>query len=138
MLIRSLSGRELVCGIVFAVKGPVIGLYKITPDVALYADRALIILALCIFIRSQNMILIVGMLRSGGDTRYSLFLTRTSRNQKGRGKVAQGVTCQRQEKGEKREAYPTATFPRAYCSRMWLECSIHLQRLELSHGRTAI
>ena len=45
-------------------------------------------------------------------------LTRTSRNQKGRGKVAQGVTCQRQEKGEKREAYPTATFPRAYCSRM--------------------
>jgi putative MATE family efflux protein len=64
----------LVCGIVFAVKGPVVRLYKITPDVALYADRALIILALFIFIRSQNMTLIVGMLRSGGDTRYSLFL----------------------------------------------------------------
>lgn len=64
----------LVSGIVLAVKGPVIGLYKITPDVALYADRALIILALWIFIRSQNMILIVGMMRSGGDTRYSLLL----------------------------------------------------------------
>ena len=64
----------LVSGIVFALKGPVISLYKITPDVALYADRALIILALWIFIRSQNMTLIVGMLRSGGDTRYSLFL----------------------------------------------------------------
>ena len=64
----------LVSVLVFAVKGPVISLYKITPDVALYADRALIILALWIFIRSQNMILIVGMLRSGGDTRYSLFL----------------------------------------------------------------
>jgi Na+-driven multidrug efflux pump len=64
----------LVSGIVLAVKGPVIGLYKITPDVALYADRALIILALWIFIRSQNMILIIGMMRSGGDTRYSLFL----------------------------------------------------------------
>jgi len=64
----------LVCGIVFAVKGPVVSLYNITPDVALYADRALIVLALWIFIRSQNMTLIVGMLRSGGDTRYSLFL----------------------------------------------------------------
>lgn len=64
----------LICGIVFAVKGPVVSLYKITPDVALYADRALTILALWIFIRSQNMTLIIGMLRSGGDTRYSLLL----------------------------------------------------------------
>jgi putative MATE family efflux protein len=64
----------LVSGVVFTVKGPIISLYKITPDVALYADRALLILALWIFVRSQNMILIVGMLRSGGDTRYSLFL----------------------------------------------------------------
>jgi hypothetical protein len=66
---------------------------------------------------------------------FNIYLTRTSRNQKG--KVAQGMACQRQEKGEKREAFPTATFPPAYCSRMWLECSIHLQTLELSHGRTA-
>jgi putative efflux protein, MATE family len=64
----------LVSILVLAVKGPVISLYKITPDVAQFANRALIILALWIFIRSQNMILIVGMLRSGGDTRYSLFL----------------------------------------------------------------
>jgi putative MATE family efflux protein len=64
----------LVSGIVLAAKGLVISLYKITPDVALYADRALIILAIWIFIRSQNMTLIIGMMRSGGDTRYSLFL----------------------------------------------------------------
>jgi putative MATE family efflux protein len=64
----------LVSGVVFAIKGPVISLYKITPDVALYANRALIILALWVIVRSQNMILVVGMMRSGGDTRYSLFL----------------------------------------------------------------
>ena len=63
-----------VGGIVLLIKGPIIGLYKITPDVALYANRALIILALWLFVRSQNMILIIGMMRSGGDTRYSLFL----------------------------------------------------------------
>ena len=59
----------LVSGIVLATRGTVITLYKITPDVALYADRALIILAIWIFIRSQNMTLIIGMMRSGGDTR---------------------------------------------------------------------
>jgi putative MATE family efflux protein len=64
----------LVCGIILAIKGPIIALYKITPDVAFYSDRALVILALWIVIRSQNMILIIGMMRSGGDTRYSLFL----------------------------------------------------------------
>jgi hypothetical protein len=48
-------------------------------------------------------------------------LTWTSRNQKG--EAAQGIACQRQEKGDKCEAFPTATFPRAYCSRMWLDCS---------------
>jgi hypothetical protein len=70
-----------------------------------------------------------------GRNFIGVYLTRTSRNQKG--KVAQGVACQRQEKRDKREAFPTATFPRAYFSRMWLDCSIHLQKLELSHGRTA-
>ena len=64
----------LIGGIVLAFKGTVIGLYNITPDVVLYADRALLILGLWIVVRSQNMILIVGTLRSGGDTRYSLFL----------------------------------------------------------------
>ena len=64
----------LVCAFVLVIRQPVIGLYKITPDVALYVDRALIILALWMIVRSQNMILVVGMMRSGGDTRYSLFL----------------------------------------------------------------
>ncbi len=36
-------------------------------------------------------------------------LTRTSRNQKG--KVAQGMACQRQEKWDKREAVPDGDFP---------------------------
>ena len=70
----TLAFALLVSGIVLAAKALVISLYKITPDVAIYADRALVILALWIFVRSQNMILVIGMMRSGGDTRYSLFL----------------------------------------------------------------
>ena len=49
-------------------------MYKITPDGAIFTDRCLIILAFWMFIRSQNMVLIIGMMRSGGDTHYSLLL----------------------------------------------------------------
>ena len=64
----------IVGGMVILVREPILTLYKVSPDVILDADRAMIVLGLWMFIRSQNMILIVGTLRSGGDTRYSLFL----------------------------------------------------------------
>jgi Na+-driven multidrug efflux pump len=64
----------LVSGLVLVFKTPILGLYQITPDVAHYANRALVILAAWMIVRSQNMILVVGMMRSGGDTRYSLLL----------------------------------------------------------------
>ncbi len=64
----------LVSGLVLAFMTPIVGLYQITPDVALYAKRALVILAIWMVVRSQNMILVVGMMRSGGDSRYSLLL----------------------------------------------------------------
>ena len=73
-LILTMLFAFLVSGVVLVIKGPIISLYKITPDVALYTNRALIILAVWMVVRSQNMILVVGMMRSGGDTRYSLFL----------------------------------------------------------------
>jgi Na+-driven multidrug efflux pump len=63
-----------VSAIVLTLKTPIIGLYKITPDVVQYVNRALIVLALWMVVRSLNMVMVVGMMRSGGDTRYSLFL----------------------------------------------------------------
>ncbi len=64
----------LISGLVLAFRTPIVGLYQITPDVALYVKRALVILAIWMIVRSQNMILVVGMMRSGGDSRYSLLL----------------------------------------------------------------
>jgi putative MATE family efflux protein len=63
-----------VGGIVILTRGSVLALYRVSPEVILDANRALIILGIWMVVRSQNMILVVGMLRSGGDTRYSLFL----------------------------------------------------------------
>lgn len=64
----------LVGGIVIAVREPILALYKDSPEVILNTNRALLILGLWLWIRAQNMILIVGALHSGGDTRYSLIL----------------------------------------------------------------
>lgn len=63
-----------VGGIVLAVREPVLSLYRVTPDVVLYARQALLVLGFWLTIRSQNMILIIGAFRSGGDTRFSLVL----------------------------------------------------------------
>jgi putative MATE family efflux protein len=64
----------LVGALVLAVKASILSFYKVTPDVIRDAGNALIIESIWLCIRSQNMVLIIGALRSGGDTRFSLFL----------------------------------------------------------------
>lgn len=52
----------------------ILSLYKVGPTVIDYARRALTILALLLWVRASNILIVVGILRSGGDTRFSLFL----------------------------------------------------------------
>jgi len=77
------AGRSLGLGIGLAVlvgvivlltRDPVIALYKVSSEAADAAYRILTILGLFLWIRMTNMIVIIGILRSGGDTHYSLFL----------------------------------------------------------------
>jgi Na+-driven multidrug efflux pump len=53
---------------------PVIALYKVSPEAADAAYRILTILGLFLWIRAMNMNIVVGLLRGGGDTRFSLVL----------------------------------------------------------------
>jgi Na+-driven multidrug efflux pump len=52
----------------------VISLFKVSPGAASAAFHILTILGLFLWIRATNMTIIVGLLRGGGDTRYSLVL----------------------------------------------------------------
>jgi MATE family, multidrug efflux pump len=63
-----------VGGIAISSRGSVLSLYNISSEVIYAADRALIIMGCWMVVRPLNMIIVVGMLRSGGDTRFSLFL----------------------------------------------------------------
>jgi putative MATE family efflux protein len=52
----------------------IISLYKISPESALYARNILWVLSAALWVRVSNQTIIVGILRSGGDTRFSLVL----------------------------------------------------------------
>ena len=77
------AGRSLGLGIVGGlliglilqlVKAPVLSLYNVSPDVIENAGRVINIITLFLWVRVNNMTIVVGILRAGGDTRFSLFL----------------------------------------------------------------
>ena len=77
------AGRSLGLGVVGgiiigillqAVKAPVLSLYNVSPEVIENASRVVNIITLFLWVRVNNMTIVVGILRAGGDTRFSLFL----------------------------------------------------------------
>ena len=52
----------------------ILSLYNVPPIVIEYAHRVLTILGLLLWLRASNMILFIGIFRSGGDTRFALVL----------------------------------------------------------------
>jgi putative MATE family efflux protein len=52
----------------------VLSLYNVSPTVIYYAHRVLTITGLLLWLRVSNMILFIGVIRSGGDTRFGFLL----------------------------------------------------------------
>jgi Na+-driven multidrug efflux pump len=68
----AIVGALLVGTLIFASSGLMLDLYRISADTHQYAQRVLVIIALALWMKAANMVMIVGILRSGGDTRFSL------------------------------------------------------------------
>lgn len=68
------SGALLMGMIVYLCAGVVFPVYKVSPEVISIARSIIIVIALGLWVRATNHVLIIGVLRSGGDTRFSLFL----------------------------------------------------------------
>jgi putative MATE family efflux protein len=77
------AGRSLGIGILGGlllglilqlVKTPVLSLYNVSPEVIQNASKLINVVTFFLWIRVNNMTTVVGILRAGGDTRYSLFL----------------------------------------------------------------
>jgi len=56
------------------VKVPVLSLYKVSPEVIENAGYIINVVTVFLWVRVNNMTTVVGILRAGGDTRFSLFL----------------------------------------------------------------
>ena len=69
------AGGAMVMGIlVYIFAGNLFQVYKVAPEVITNARALLTVLALGMWIRASNHVIIIGILRSGGDTRFSLLL----------------------------------------------------------------
>lgn len=65
----------LVMGILVILVAPaVLQYYRVAPEVIEFARKSLIVLGLGLWIRASNHTIVIGILRSGGDTRFSLVL----------------------------------------------------------------
>ncbi len=77
------AGRSLGLGVVGGIlaglllqflKGPILALYNVSPEVLRNAGNIINIATFFMWIRINNMIIVVGILRAGGDTKFSMFL----------------------------------------------------------------
>jgi len=77
------TGRSLGLGIVGGIlmglllqllKAPILTLYHVSPDVLHNADQVMNVVSVFLWVRVNNMTIVIGILRAGGDTKFSMFL----------------------------------------------------------------
>jgi len=67
-------GAMLMGVLIFLFAGNIFQFYKVDPLVIDQARKILTVMSLGMWIRASNHVIIIGILRSGGDSRFSLFL----------------------------------------------------------------
>ena len=77
------AGRSLGIGVVGGmlmgvvlqlIKAPVLSLYNVSPEVIHNASLVMNVASLFLWVRVNNMTIVIGILRAGGDTKFSLFV----------------------------------------------------------------
>jgi len=73
-LFLGMLAAVLVGAIILASANTLLTLYNVPPEVIDYAHHVLVIIGLLLWLRATNMILFIGVFRSGGDTRFAFIL----------------------------------------------------------------
>ena len=68
------AGGILIGLLLQLVKAPILSLYNVSPAVIENASRVINVITFFLWMRVSNMTIVIGILRAGGDTRFSLFL----------------------------------------------------------------
>jgi putative MATE family efflux protein len=73
-LMIALIGSFMVGGVILISKDAILTLYQISETARMYSSMILTIMGFSLWIRAMNLTLIIGIFRSGGDTRFSFLL----------------------------------------------------------------
>jgi len=73
-LVLQVAGAMLIGLLVILFAPLILGFYRVDPEVILSARRLLLVLGMGLWVRASNHMIVIGILRSGGDTRFSLLL----------------------------------------------------------------
>ena len=73
-ILIGLLGATISGFLIFLIKNPILSLYKVTPLTLEFANRVLLVMIFSLPIRSLNLIVLIGILRSGGDTIYAMLI----------------------------------------------------------------
>jgi putative MATE family efflux protein len=61
-----------VGGLIFGASRFILGAYNISPEARTYAQGVMTVMSFALWLKAVNLLVIVGILRSGGDTRFAL------------------------------------------------------------------
>jgi putative MATE family efflux protein len=67
-----ITGAVVVGALLILLRGPILSLYNISAISLFYSNRLLLLFSITLWVRVSNMIIFIGILRSGGDTRFCL------------------------------------------------------------------
>ena len=69
-----IAGGILIGLLLQLVKAPILSLYNVSPEVIENAGNVINVITFFLWLRVNNMTIVVGVLRAGGDTRFSMFI----------------------------------------------------------------
>jgi len=61
-----------VGGLVFGASRFILGAYNISPEAVAYARGVMTVMSTALWLKAANLVIVIGILRSGGDTRFGL------------------------------------------------------------------
>ena len=73
-IILGVVGALLIGGLILLSSGTILSIYNISDTARDYSHKVLIISALSLWLRVTNLLIIVGVIRAGGDTRFGMLL----------------------------------------------------------------
>lgn len=69
----AVAGGLIAGALIATISGSILDLYRISPEAQDYGRKVLLVMAAVLGLKAANLVIIVGILRSGGDTRFGLF-----------------------------------------------------------------